>query len=219
MLKFALEKSFSDDSGGGGRESNMQLLPYIMHMALYVVNTTRSVAREEKNLTNFLKLPIEKWIENCYEIEGPLYWTAMAVHIYDHNAWKQHRLTLLKRLLVLGQARSVSTDGSTSLSDKNVKEYSVYKPYLMYFALADSLSNVFFKKCNLGSETCWAAALANYIRNNDQSLQEQAKRVLSTFEEELIPCESLSEFCDAAGLLEDVSDPDTLITDVVSSLP
>lgn len=39
VLKFAQEKSFSEDSGGGGRQSNMHLLPYIMHMALYVINT------------------------------------------------------------------------------------------------------------------------------------------------------------------------------------
>jgi len=39
LIKFALEKSFSDDSGGGGRESNICLVPYIIHMALYVINT------------------------------------------------------------------------------------------------------------------------------------------------------------------------------------
>ena len=39
FLRFALEKSFSDESGGGGRESNMYLMPYIVHMALYVINT------------------------------------------------------------------------------------------------------------------------------------------------------------------------------------
>jgi len=42
LIKFALEKSFSEDSGGGGRESNMCLIPYIMHMALYVINTSVS---------------------------------------------------------------------------------------------------------------------------------------------------------------------------------
>jgi len=39
LLKFAEEKSFSDESGGGGRQSNMHLLPYMVHMALYVINT------------------------------------------------------------------------------------------------------------------------------------------------------------------------------------
>jgi len=31
------------------------------------------------------------------------------------------------------------------LSDKTVREYSAYKPYLMFFALADALQNIFFK--------------------------------------------------------------------------
>lgn len=39
LLRFAHEKSFSEDSGGGGRQSNMHLIPYLMHMALYVINT------------------------------------------------------------------------------------------------------------------------------------------------------------------------------------
>jgi len=39
LYKYADEKSFSDDSGGGGRQSNMHLLPYMIHMSLYVINT------------------------------------------------------------------------------------------------------------------------------------------------------------------------------------
>ena len=39
LLKFAEGKSFSDESGGGGRQSNIHVLAYIMHMALYVINT------------------------------------------------------------------------------------------------------------------------------------------------------------------------------------
>ena len=39
LLKFAEEKSFSDESGGGGRQSNIHVLAYVMHMALYVINT------------------------------------------------------------------------------------------------------------------------------------------------------------------------------------
>lgn len=36
-----------------------------------------------------------------------------------------------------------------SLSDKTVKDYSAYKPYLMFFALADALPNIFFKVFSL----------------------------------------------------------------------
>jgi len=39
LLRFAQEKSFHEDTGGGGPQSNMNLVPYLMHMSLYVVNT------------------------------------------------------------------------------------------------------------------------------------------------------------------------------------
>lgn len=50
LLRFALERSFSDESGGGGPQSNINFMPYLLHAALYVLNTTRSWSREEKNL-------------------------------------------------------------------------------------------------------------------------------------------------------------------------
>ncbi len=37
--RFAMEQSFSVDTGGGGRESNIHLIPYIIHTILYVLNT------------------------------------------------------------------------------------------------------------------------------------------------------------------------------------
>lgn len=39
FLRFAMEQSFSVDTGGGGRESNIHLIPYIIHTVLYVLNT------------------------------------------------------------------------------------------------------------------------------------------------------------------------------------
>lgn len=40
FLRFAMEQSFSADTGGGGRESNIHLIPYIVHTVLYVLNTS-----------------------------------------------------------------------------------------------------------------------------------------------------------------------------------
>lgn len=39
LLRFAYEKSFSAESGGGGPQSNMHLIPYLMHMSIYVMKT------------------------------------------------------------------------------------------------------------------------------------------------------------------------------------
>lgn len=39
VLRFAHEKSFHDDTGGGGPQSNLHMIPYLIHMGLYVINT------------------------------------------------------------------------------------------------------------------------------------------------------------------------------------
>lgn len=39
LLRFAYEKSFSAESGGGGPQSNLFLIPYLMHIAIYILNT------------------------------------------------------------------------------------------------------------------------------------------------------------------------------------
>ncbi len=46
----------------------------------------------------------------------------------------------------------------------------------------------------------WPVTVAEYIRHNDQILIEHAERILSTFEEELSPCESFEEYCDVVGM-------------------
>ena len=38
LLRFANEQPFSTDSGGGGRSSNMLLIPYQLLLALYIIN-------------------------------------------------------------------------------------------------------------------------------------------------------------------------------------
>lgn len=89
---------------------------------------------------------MEKWIESSYEAEGPLYWTTMSVLLHSGQQWNIHRLAHLRRLFILAHARHCQPSGpAKSISDKSVKEYSVYKPYLIFFGLVDGLYKYFFK--------------------------------------------------------------------------
>ncbi len=38
LLRFAYEKSFSAESGGGGPQSNLNLVPYMLHVVAYLIN-------------------------------------------------------------------------------------------------------------------------------------------------------------------------------------
>lgn len=100
----------------------------------------------------------ERWVESCYEAEGPLYWSTMSILLHSVEQWKANRLSHLKRLVVLAQVRHCQPTGpAKTLSDKTVKEYSVYKPYLVFLGLVDGIYNYFFKVCLF----CWLLIFPN----------------------------------------------------------
>ena len=101
------DKSFSSETGGGGPQSNMNLVPYLLHMALYVLNTTRSAPREGTAFQAFLDQPPDKWVGSCYAHDGPLYWCVMAMLVASPKRWRSVRVKMLQRLLLLAHVRSV----------------------------------------------------------------------------------------------------------------
>ncbi|XP_042144242.1 E3 ubiquitin-protein ligase UBR4-like isoform X1 [Ixodes scapularis] len=213
ISRFAQERSFSEDSGGGGPQSNMHLIPYILHMVVYVINTTRCVAREEKNLSNFLEMSPERQIENCFESEGPCYWATMALAVWSPAKWRSRRVSLVRRMLVLAHARHLSPQGCSALADQEPKEFAVYKPYLLYLAMVDGLYTIMFKKVSCTNEDGWSVALAEYIRHSDQPMLELGDKLLRNFEEQLLPCQSFAEYCDVMGLLCEISNPDAFLSE------
>ncbi|XP_060541262.1 E3 ubiquitin-protein ligase UBR4 [Pantherophis guttatus] len=219
FLRFATEQSFSVDTGGGGRESNIHLIPYIIHTVLYVLNTTRATSREEKNLQSFLEQPKEKWVEGAFEVDGPHYYTVLALHILPPERWKAVHIDILKRLLVISHARTVSPAGASKLTDKAVKDYAAYRSSLLFWALVDLIYNMFRKVPTSNTEGGWSYSLAEYIRQNDMPIYEAADRALKSFQEEFMPAETFSEFLDVAGLLSEICDPDGFLKDLFNSLP
>ncbi|XP_069598111.1 E3 ubiquitin-protein ligase UBR4 isoform X6 [Ranitomeya imitator] len=219
FLRFANEQSFSSDTGGGGRESNIHLIPYIIHTVLYVLNTTRAISREEKNVQNFLEQPKEKWVESALEVDGPHYFTVLALHLLPTEKWKSIRIEVLRRLLVISHVRAVPPSGANRLTDKSVKEYPVYRSSLLFWALVDLIYNMFKKVPNSNTEGGWSYSLADYIRLNDMPIYEAADRALKTFQDEFMPVESFSEFMDVAGLLSEVDDPEQFLKDLLNSVP
>ena len=108
------DKSFSSETGGGGPQSNMNLVPYLLHMALYVLNTTRSAPRENTAFHAFLEQPVDKWLGSCYAHDGPLYWCVMAMLVASPKRWRSVRVKMLQRLLLLAHVRSVRSVWNTA---------------------------------------------------------------------------------------------------------
>ncbi|KAF6041006.1 ubr4 [Bugula neritina] len=217
LLKFANEQPFGADGGGGGRNSNMLLIPYELLLALYVIINKRTASVKEKNLRAFADTPKAKWVESSYEVDGPAYWLIISLALWSTEEWKKQKLVFLQRLLVMIQTRKLSSVGSKTLTDKTPQPYTLYKPMVVLFGLVDAIYNTMFK--SVPCDGCWVESLMTYIRNNDMALSEASEKIVSFYECELLPCESLAEAFDVLGLLGEVSDPDGWLKALLQEIP
>lgn len=53
----------------------------------------------------------------------------------------------------------------------------------------------------------WPVKLAEAIRHGDEAVHRSAERALATLSEQLLPCASLEEWADAAGVLASLPRP------------
>ncbi|KAI5726809.1 hypothetical protein M8J76_008922 [Diaphorina citri] len=224
LLRFANEKSFHEDAGGGGPQSNMHLIPYLIHMALYVINTTRSFKREDQNLSTYLETSsTDKLIDACYEAEGPHYFAVLSLAIHSHSKWRKHRAQHLRRLLFTCHVRNVHhslpMSRTFSAEEKQVKAWKVYRGTAIFFALIDQIYVIAFGNVPEGSDDQWPTALADYIRNNDEPLLKASEDVMSVYSDKLLPLNSLeSFFAFIDPEKKEISDIDAFMTDLLRPL-
>lgn len=79
----------------------------------FFFSRTRATSREEKNLQGFLEQPKEKWTESAFDVDGPHYFTILALHVLPPEQWRATRVEILRRLLVASHARAVAPGGAT----------------------------------------------------------------------------------------------------------
>ncbi|XP_053669765.1 protein purity of essence [Anopheles nili] len=223
LWRFAQEKSFHEDAGGGGPQSNMHLVAYLLFYGLYTLLSSRSYSREEMVLSGFIsQKPSDRWLECAYEAEGPLYLLTMSLALHTPELWSRHKLVHLQRLIAVAQARHVSPNSVCKFlasTGKQQKNYTIYKSYLMFWGLIDLIYRNFFRSVIISKDEDWSISLFNYIRRNDEFLLKTADSTLQTFTEEYLPCASFAEFCDVAGLLSDIENPDAWLENLLQSLP
>ncbi|KAF6771178.1 hypothetical protein AHF37_10301 [Paragonimus kellicotti] len=194
LIRFACNRSFRSEGGGGGRESNLQLLPHLMQV-------------EMNELTEFLELSETHWssTDHCWNSTGPLYRTVAAMHLWPHQTWNEHRVALLRRLILLASGRLKSFSKPSGVTQDVETNFIYFKPYLIFFALVNGIYDYLFKSVSLpvcttsGASDSWCASLSQYISTSDEALIAAVTRLLAFYQDDLLPITSLNEFADVTG--------------------
>ncbi|XP_015750165.1 PREDICTED: protein purity of essence-like [Acropora digitifera] len=103
-------------------------------------------------------------------------------------------------------------------SDTTPAAFSVYRPYMVFFVLIDKLQHVMKKQLAAG-DSGWPQGMLDHIRKSDETVLKGCEKILSFYQTDLLPCESISELLDVAGMLSDIPQPDSFIAEVLSLLP
>ena len=86
---------------------------------------------------------------------------------------------------------------------------------MLYFVWIYSKLHVLCKGTLVGGED-WPQQMSSYLQNNDDVIMKGAEKILKEFENEVLPCESFSEFCDVEGLLEEIPFPNEFIKGILA---
>lgn len=106
------------------------------------------------------------------------------------------------------------------MSDKSIKEYSTYKLVILFFALIDQVyENMFTRIPAPSNEAEWPSTLADWIRHNDDVLIKASGKVLTAFQDDLLPATSVDEIVDVVGLMGEIPSPTNFLLEVLSSVP
>jgi len=219
LIKFATEKSFSVDSGGGGPQSNLHTLPYLVHVALYTINSSRANAREERSLETWLDSPAAQWVGQATAVEGPFYQTTACMLLMPQDKWSKKRAKILQRLLLTVHVRATASDSADPAPRLETLDYSVYRPALLFFAMVDLIITQMWKGVQTKPDQDWCVSLAEWIRNNDETLISRSSSILSTFQDDLLPAQDIEEVIDVCGLLNEIPSGPSAIQEVLSQLP
>ncbi|RMZ99744.1 E3 ubiquitin- ligase UBR4-like [Brachionus plicatilis] len=222
LNRFAQNLSFSEDTGGGGRESNINLVPYIIHAILYSLNTAKYVQKEEQNVAGYLA-HTDKLVQNSFECDNVFYYMSLSLCVMRADEWKAKRVEFLQRAVCTVHARLVNGAGGdkTKLASTVLLEFKKYKPCVLFVGIVD----LFFKHL-MAKVTCqdgdrpWTELLATYIRHNDVAIMEFCKKILHQFEQELMVSEDWLEMFDVLGFLRhlDIADPVEFLTAYLQSV-
>lgn len=192
------------DSGGGGPESNLKLIPYLIQSTLYILNQTKQY-QTYKDLIDNSKFDIVQ----ATAVQGPLFTVTACLLVYDHEKWSEIRFKLLEQMILMSHVREFSLNPKSSFNEaeREPMPYAKYKSSLLFWFLIDQFYSKLYPKKELNeldSGLCYSEKLQLYIRTFEEKLLERNQKLITEMQQDLYLVDSFDEFRDVAGIMTDI---------------
>ena len=124
-------------------------------------------------------------------------------------------MAVLQRLLLTAQVRAAQ--GGTVA--RTVLEFSAYRQLALFWGLVDLVVKELWAGVPVLPDADWSSSLAEWLRNNDETILARSVKVLTTFQEDLVPAQDLLEVMDVCEVLAEIPSPNSAILEMVQQLP
>ncbi|KAJ4456196.1 putative Auxin transport protein BIG [Paratrimastix pyriformis] len=231
LSRFAEGRSFSADCHGGGRETNLRLIPFLISTLIETLDARDGRERRqlEKAMTKFITMPDEIFARQlaspasaAQQSDSVFYFGALSLALMSREEWRRHRLIFAKRALLYFHAirEIVPHDEAASPETAAATPFQKLRPAVLFVALVDLLNDT-LKPKTVGtpetppadSETIFwhqpggpfTRPYRHELRAENRSLHDQlADRILQPLNGDLSDAASFQELFDIMGVLQEV---------------
>eukprot|EP00026_Physarum_polycephalum_P007765 Phypoly_transcript_07831.p1 GENE.Phypoly_transcript_07831~~Phypoly_transcript_07831.p1 ORF type:complete len:524 (+),score=164.84 Phypoly_transcript_07831:223-1572(+) len=151
ILRFAREESFSTDSKGGGKESNIRAVPFLVTGGLAMLDQRNNPQRViyEKAFALFAAQAPDTWDSMHALADNVLYMLVLSIFVQGAQQWQSTRVTFLKRILSFAgtelraaRAREESTPASPTPTPTHDEIFKICRPHLIFFTFVDRIQAI-----------------------------------------------------------------------------
>ena len=121
-----------------------------------------------------------QWVEQAFAPDGPLYFTITCLLLLSPAQWREKRGAVLQRLLATVHIRAGNP------VKREVLDYGQYRGLVLFWALVDLLIREMWATVTVQPEQEWTSTLAEWIRNNDETILARSSKILNMFQEDLV---------------------------------
>ena len=227
LNRFSFELPFNDDSRGGGRESNIQLIPTFFLMGLYMLDDKNQRKLNNQTISQFLSQGERLvWFQNLLKEENVHYHLISSLFLLSKEEWSKWKFYLFERMLFQAIFEHVPTslitvkkqDDAQPASDANAQHavdipenlFKLLRPSLLFFGFIDKLHSLLKSNSSLPvsddpviahkSDEDWIVSLRDSLKNRGNEISENTQKLLEEANDTLYPIESFDEFYDEIGL-------------------